>query len=134
MLKRPPQRFEVREGRPGTGKGLFALMPIKKGEFIIEYTGKKIPSKVADTMGGRYLFALDDDWTIDAEGEHNTARYINHSCDPNAEAEIKGGRILISALKNIASGEEVTFDYGQEYFDEFIKPVGCKCAAKTHRQ
>jgi hypothetical protein len=65
--------------------------------------------------------------TIDGSDNGNKARYINHSCAPNAEAEIDGTRILIYALKNIPAGEEIFYDYGDEYFNEFIKPKGCRC-------
>lgn len=127
------ERFEIREGRPGTGKGLFALTDIPKGDFILEYTGKKIPTKVADEMDtARYLFEVDEEWTIDGEDETNTARYINHSCDPNVEADVHDGHILITATRKIRAGEELGIDYGEEYYDEFIKPVGCKCGAKKH--
>lgn len=120
-------RFKIKKAGPGLGLGLFATVPFKKGQFVIEYTGKKIPTKVADELSTRYLFEIDDDWTIDGSPRSNTARYINHSCDPNCESEIVGDRIHINAIKNIKPGEELSFDYGEEYFDEFIKPVGCKC-------
>ena len=94
---------------------------------MIEYTGRHIPNELADSLKTKYLFELDEQWTIDGSTRANTARYINHSCKPNCEAEIEDGKILISAIKNIAAGEELTFDYGEEYFDEFIKPIGCKC-------
>ncbi len=126
------KRFEVRPGRPGTGKGLYALVDIPKDAFILEYTGKKIPTKVADTLTGRYLFEVDEKWTIDGSPKSNTARYINHCCDPNTEAEIIDGKIIITARKKIKAGEELTIDYDMEYYDEFIRPVGCKCAAKKH--
>lgn len=125
-------RFVVKKGRPGTGLGLFATEDIKKGDFILEYTGKKIPTKVADELTGRYLFEIDEEWTIDGSPKSNTARYINHSCDPNTEAETHDGHILISAVKPIPAGEELTIDYGEEYYDEFIRPNGCKCAAAKH--
>jgi len=120
-------RFEIRRSKPGMGQGLFAVVPIRKGDFILEYTGKKIPTALADTMTSRYLFEIDKDWTIDGSARSNTARYINHACDPNTEAEIENGRILIHAVRNIKKGEELTVDYDSEYFDEFIRPVGCKC-------
>ena len=127
-------RFEVRDSERATGRGLFASVPIEKGEFVVEYTGKKIPTKVADTMtSARYLFEIDSEWTIDGEVESNIARYINHSCDPNAESEVHDGHILISAIRRIAAGEEITMDYGDEYYDEFIRPNGCKCCAGKHR-
>ncbi len=114
------------------GQGLFAECDLKNGEFILEYTGKKIPTPLADTMTSRYLFEIDEKWTIDGSPRSNTARYINHSCDPNTEAEIKNGRILIYAVRNIKKGEEITIDYDTEYFDEFIRPFGCKCGAAEH--
>lgn len=110
-----------------TGLGLFATALIKKGEFIIEYTGKKIKTKEADDLGTKYLFDLENGWTLDGSGRENTARYINHSCKPNAETELVRGKIVIQAIKTINPGEEVTYDYGEEYFDQFIKPHGCKC-------
>ncbi len=127
------ERYEIRAAAEGVGKGLFARMPIAKGDFIVEYTGKKIPTKVADEMDeARYLFEVDKKWTIDGEDESNIARYINHSCDPNAESEIHDQHILISAVRDIAPGEEITMDYGEEYYDEFIRPIGCKCSAPKH--
>jgi SET domain-containing protein len=123
-------RFEVRESRPGTGLGLFAKAPIKKGDFILEYTGEKLPNSIADTHPGKYLFEIDDKWTINGEGEENTARYINHDCYPNVEAEIdEDDKIMITAIRGIKPEEELTIDYGDEYFDEFIRPGGCKCAS-----
>lgn len=109
------------------GHGLFAVVPIRKGDFILEYTGKRIPTALADTMKSRYLFEIDEDWTIDGASRSNTARYINHSCEPNTEAELGDGRILIHAVRDIKEGEELTIDYDTEYFDEFIRPAGCKC-------
>lgn len=120
--------YVIRRSRPGMGCGLFAARDIAAGEFICEYTGKKIPTKVADELETRYLFELDKKWTIDGSPRSNIARYINHSCCPNVEAEIdEGDRILIHAIRDIDKGEEFGIDYGEEYFDEFIKPVGCMC-------
>lgn len=121
------KRYKIARAKPGKGFGLFALVPIRKGEFILEYTGTRITTAVADKLPTRYLFEIDEDWTIDGSPRSNTARYINHSCDPNCEADIVDGKILITAAKNILAGEELTFDYGEEYFDEFIKPFGCMC-------
>jgi uncharacterized protein len=134
MVVSSDSRFEVREARPGTGLGLFAFADMRKGDFILEYTGKKIPTKVADEMDeARYLFEVDEEWTIDGEDESNTARYINHSCEPNVEAEVHDSHILISATRDIKAGEELGIDYGEEYYDEFIRPKGCKCPAKKHQ-
>jgi uncharacterized protein len=113
--------------RTKTGLGLFTTIPIQKNDFIIEYRGKKISSEEANIHTGKYLFDINDKWTIDGANRSNIARYINHSCKPNCEAEIKQGRIAILARKNIKAGEELTYDYGKDYFDIFIKPHGCKC-------
>lgn len=121
-------RFEIRDCGPEIGEGLFARVPIRQGEFILEYTGERIPTATADESPSRYLFEVNNKWTIDGETLTNTARYINHCCVPNVEATIERGRINIYALRDIAPGEELTIDYGDEYMDEFIRPVGCKCA------
>lgn len=126
--------FEIREIGADVGEGLFAKRTFDMGDFIAEYTGRKIPTKVADAMtDARYLFEIDADWTIDGEDPSNIARFINHSCAPNAESEIHDGHVLICALRRIKIGEEITMDYGEEYYDEFIRPSGCKCAAAKHR-
>lgn len=126
-------RFAVRNSRPGTGLGLFAEAAIKKGDFILEYTGTRIPTRIADELTTKYLFEVDSEWTIDGASRSNTARYINHDCHPNTEAEIdEDDRIMISAIRDVATGEELTIDYGDEYFNEFIRPVGCKCASCEH--
>lgn len=131
--------FEVKMSlQEGVGKGLFALKEYKKGDFIVEYTGVRIPTKIADEHKGRYLFEIDRKWTVDGEVSTNPARFINHSCDPNTEAEIeKGadreGHIMIYAMRNIAPGEELYIDYGDEYFNEFIRPIGCRCGSANCR-
>lgn len=123
--------FEIRP--TDKGLGLYAMQDFHEGEYLLDYTGKKIPTKEADMLKTRYLFEVNDEWTIDGEDESNTARYINHSCDPNVEAEIMGERIMIHAARDIRKGEEITIDYGDEYFDEFIKPVGCLCGSSDCR-
>lgn len=125
-------RFEVRQSA-GMGWGLFTREDIAQGDFILEYTGEKVPTKAADLSESKYLFEIDDVWTIDGVGQNNHARWINHACMPNVEAEVDNGKILIHALRDIYEGEELTIDYGEEYFDEFIKPYGCKCGAEKHR-
>ncbi len=123
------KRFTVRR-TPGRGMGLFTNVPFKRGDFVIEYTGEKIPTKVADTLETRYLFEIDENWTIDGKERGNIARYINHSCGPNCESEITDDdRIVINAIKAIKPGEELTYDYGDEYFDEFLRPEGCRCGS-----
>jgi SET domain-containing protein len=65
--------------------------------------------------------------TIDGAPRFNKARYINHSCRPNAEIDIYKHRVYVMAKRNIKAGEELAYDYDSDYFDEYIKPKGCKC-------
>lgn len=123
----------VQKSRPGLGYGLFAARLFQNGEFVIEYRGVRIPTAYADALKTRYLFEIDEQWTIDGSSRRNLARYINHSCVPNCEAALRGGRILIFAARRINCGEELTIDYGDEYFDEFIRPTGCRCVRCTMR-
>lgn len=113
--------------RSATGCGLFAVTDISKGTKIIQYTGKRISNEEADSHKGRYLFELDDKYTIDGGSRKNLARYINHSCLPNAYTEIIEEEIWVIAKRRIKEGEEITYHYGAEYFNYFIKPKGCKC-------
>ena len=123
----------VRIGRLATGLGLFAARPIAKRGYIVTYRGKRIPTAQAERRerrsGAKYMFEIDRRWTIDGSSRRNLGRYLNHSCAPNAEAVLRAGRIVFVALRAIAPGEEITLDYGEDYFDLFIKPSGCRCAA-----
>lgn len=115
--------------RSVAGLGLFATQPFKRGDFIIEYTGELISTTEADRRGGKYLFVVSDEKTIDGKGRSNIARYVNHSCAPNAEAELDEDelRVRIYAKRKIQPGDEIFYDYGKEYWDEHIKPNGCRC-------
>lgn len=113
--------------RSRTGLGLFAEESIPEGSFIIEYVGDVITRKEADWRGGKYLFETSANRYIDGKARSNKARYINHSCKPNCEIEILRGRVLVFAARDIDDGEELSYDYGEEYFDEIIKPAGCGC-------
>lgn len=116
--------------RSATGLGLFTLQPIAADRRIIEYIGPIISAEEADKSGGKYLFELDEKRAIDGKARSNTARYINHSCRPNAKAYTSGKRIWIWSLKKIKAGEEITIDYGKEYLDAHIKKCKCqKCEA-----
>jgi uncharacterized protein len=125
--KAAPSSKPYRVGRSSAGLGLFATALIKKGDFIARYWGRRIPSRLADGLNTKYLFEINSRWTIDGATRRNIARYINHSCRPNAAASIVKGKIKIMAIKNIEPGDEITYNYGRNYFDTFIKPVGCKC-------
>jgi uncharacterized protein len=122
-------RRRYRVGRSKAGLGLFALKPIRKGEFIAYYTGRIITNAEADRLWTKYLFELNSRWTVDGSSRRNIARYINHSCQPNAETDVKKHKIIITAIKNIEPGDEITYNYGRAYFNAFIKPIGCKCVA-----
>ena len=124
-MQRENRRYVVK--RTNTGLGLFAVQPITKGTRIIEYTGPLIRNEEVDKRKGRYFFGVNTKWTIDGSPRSNVARYINHSCKPNAEALISGRRVWIWSRKNIKPGEEIAYDYGREYFDDIIKPMGCRC-------
>lgn len=113
--------------RARAGLGLFATRSFRKGERIIEYVGRTITSEEEYTSRSKYLFEVNKRKTIDGATRSNTARYINHSCRPNCEPEIEKGRVFIDAIKTIASGDELTYDYGKEYFNDHIKPYGCRC-------
>ena len=122
-----PGHYKLRVGRSVTGLGLFALEPIKKGKCIIEYTGRRVTKKEEYESNSRYLFEISKKKTIDGRSKSNEARYINHSCVPNCEIEIRKERVYVFSKKNIKAGEELNYDYDTDYFDEYIKPVGCKC-------
>ena len=124
---RPPQ-FKIKLKRGLSGFGLFALEDIPKRRFVIEYWGKLVPDSEIDVIGGKYLFALGNGKTISGATRNNLARYINHSCKPNCEVEIVGNRVLIYSRKKIKAGDELTYDYGKEYWDYYINPYCCRCA------
>jgi SET domain-containing protein len=128
----PSRHLSIRRSRAGLG--LFALLPIRKGQFIVRYSGRKIPTETADDLDTRYLFEINARWTIDGATRRNTARYINHSCRPNAEVYFVKHAIKIRAIRNIKAGDEITYHYGRNYFEAFIKPVGCKCLACARKR
>jgi uncharacterized protein len=128
-----PANKPYRVGRSPTGLGLFATKPIKKGTKIIRYFGPLLDSKKKkdDAIENKYLFELNNRWTIDGSVRKNVARYINHACKPNAESDVKPRKrkVFIRAIKNIEPGDEINYDYGTDYFKAYLKPIGCKCVA-----
>ena len=132
MAGREQNPFRV--GRSRTGLGLFATAEIARGTPIVEYRGRRIPTKIAQELDRRrankYLFEIDSRWTIDGKARSNLARYVNHCCQPNAEAELKRGRMLFIAHRRIREGEEITIDYGEEHMQLYFRD-GCKCPACT---
>ena len=113
------RRIQVR--RSGVhGKGVFAVTDIAEGETLIEYVGEVISWEAAQQRhphdpndpNHTFFFHIDEHRVIDAKVAGNSSRWINHSCDPNCEADEVEGRIFIKALRNIAAGEELHYDYG----------------------
>jgi hypothetical protein len=127
----PKKPYRVARSR--TGLGLFATKRIKKGTKIIRYFGPLLDSKKKkdDAIENKYLFELNNRWTIDGSVRKNVARYINHACKPNAESDVRPRKrkVFIRAIKNIEPGEEINYDYGTDYFKAYLKPIGCKCDA-----
>src|SRR5437588_3198774 len=127
-----------RVGRSRTGLGVFATRPIKKNAYIVEYTGPLLTNAQCDARAdNRYWFEVNSRWTIDGSPRSNVARYINHSCRPNADPMIRDRRIRIKAIKNIEPGDEITYDYGKDHWNAYIKPKGClcvKCRAKRAKE
>jgi hypothetical protein len=121
-----------RIGRAQTGLGLFAVKTIKRGGYIATYRGRRLPNDEADrreARGARYMFVINSKFSIDGSPRSNVARYINHSCWPNATPIIRGGKIVIRALRTISPGEEITYHYGEEYLAYFMEEAGgCQCA------
>jgi len=117
-------------------QGLCAARDIKIGEKIIEYVGKKITHKQAEnnTKYGydvTYLFTINKKYLLDGDFKFNTARLINHSCDPNCEVlDTSKTKIWITAMKDIKKGEELSYDYGFG-FDSNYKDHKCKCGSKN---
>jgi uncharacterized protein len=113
--------------------GCYTTSRIPKGKRVAEYTGPRLSKDEADVLYEAspitYLFGLGDGSTV-IDG-HCTAMFINHSCDPNCEADEEGGRVWIRAIKNIAAGSEITYDYC--LYDGGDEPATCNCGAKNCR-
>ena len=112
------------------GTGGFAKADIAAGARVIEYVGEKITK--AESLhrcesANEYIFSLDDESDLDGNVPGNPARFLNHSCDPNCEAEPDGGRVWIVARRGIRAGEEITFNYGYDLEDYREHP--CRCGA-----
>jgi uncharacterized protein len=129
-------RSPYRVSRSSAGLGLFAVKPIKKRAYIVTYRGRLLKTDAADELerrGSKYMFEINSRWTIDGASRRNLARYVNHSCRPNAEAVQRKLKIVYVARRKIKADEEITVDYGKDYFNAFIKKHGCRCAA-CHRK
>lgn len=141
----PVNEWMELRGSPIHGLGAFARKDIPKGTRIIEYVGEKISNAEADrrydddamAVHHTFLFILNSKQCLDAAYDGNAARFINHSCDPNAEAFIPKGRIWIESIKNIPKGAEIAYDYGFEddkkYKLEDYRRYACYCGSKKCR-
>ena len=127
------------------GKGMFALQPIAAGETIIEYKGEVITWREAlrrhphdpTDPDHTFYFHIDDKHVIDAKYGGNAARWINHACDPNCEADEVDGRVFIKALRDLFPGEELFYDYGliidERYTPKLKKQYECRCGSALCR-
>ncbi|MDP1899184.1 MAG: SET domain-containing protein-lysine N-methyltransferase [Rubrivivax sp.] len=138
------RRIQVRKSGVH-GKGVFALQPIAAGERIIEYKGELIgwpealrrhPHDASDP-NHTFYFHIDAAHVIDANVAGNAARWINHACVPNCQAEEDGTRVFIRALHDIQPGEELFYDYGlvidERYTPKLKKEYACHCGSPECR-
>jgi SET domain-containing protein len=138
------RRVQVR--RSGVhGKGVFALTAIPAGQTIIEYTGERITWKEAlrrhphdpTQPNHTFYFHIDDKHVIDANVGGNAARWINHACDTNCEADEVDGRVFIKAVRDVLPGEELFYDYGliidERYTPKLKKDYECRCGSPRCR-
>lgn len=116
--------------RSSAGLGLFAGEDIPKGVCVIEYVGRQVSKIEETTSKSKYLFEISKNKTIDGKPKWNKAGYINHTCKGNCEPEIKNGRVFIMSIKAIKTGEELGYDYGEDYYLEHVHP--CKCPTPKH--
>ena len=118
-------------------KGLYASKNIKSGTKVIEYIGKLISKKETETNPkfdnekDIYLFNINNKYDLDGDYSWNTARLINHSCNPNCEVEGKELKLWISAIKDIKKGDELSYDYGFSYSKDDLKNFICKCRSNN---
>jgi hypothetical protein len=138
------RRIQVR--RSGVhGKGVFAVQPIAAGDTVIEYVGEVITWEEAQRRhphdpcdpNHTFYFHIDGDHVIDALFEGNASKWINHACDPNCESDERGGRIFIQAVRDIAAGEELNYDYGlvldERYTPKLKAEYACHCGSPLCR-
>lgn len=112
------------------GTGLFASQAIPTGTRMLQYLGERIDKAEASRRceaGNHFIFTLDDDWDIDGNVPENLARFANHSCTPNAESVVEGPEVWIMAIRDIAAGEEITYNYGYDLseYREYL----CRCGS-----
>jgi SET domain-containing protein len=110
------------------GLGVFAVRAIPRRTRVLQYMGKRLTREEAEAIRDKtYCFKVDNDYTIDGLATWNPAGFINHSCKPNCESWVFDGTIWIVASRDIAPGEELTFNYG--YPLEGLRQHPCHCGA-----
>ena len=115
---------------PIDGTGGFARTAIRQGTRVLEYQGERISKDESLRRcenDNQFIFALNPEQDLDGSVAWNPARFINHSCAPNCEAELEGDQIWIVAGRNIRAGEEITFNYGYDLVDYQDHP--CRCGS-----
>jgi uncharacterized protein len=130
----PVNEWLAEAGSQIHGQGLFARRTIPRDTQLIEYVGERISKAESLSQcetGNEYVFTLDAQWDIDGNVPWNPARLANHSCAPNCEAVNLEGRIWLFALRDIAAGEEITFNYGYDIEDYREHPCRCGSSACT---
>lgn len=144
MNRNKDTAFVVRDSKVH-GKGVFATRKIPAGTRIVEYEGERIDwketirrenAKPADSFH-TFFFSLEDGRIIDGGSGGNEARWINHACEPNCEAQEEDGRVFIYALRDIARGEELNYDYGlimeERHTPALKRAYACLCGAASCR-
>ena len=120
----------VFKASPIHGTGAFAKVGITRGTHLIEYVGERIDKRESlrrCEANNEYIFALNDEQDLDGNVAWNPARFINHSCAANCDAELEDGHIWIVANRDLRAGEEITFNYGFDLEDYGDYP--CRCRA-----
>ena len=115
------------------GRGGYARAKIQSGVNVVEYVGDKVTKEESGRLcvaGNPFVFTVNDDYDINGDVPWNPARFLNHSCAPNCEAQQDDeNRIGIVALRDIGQGEELTFNYGYDLSEWRDYP--CRCGAAS---
>lgn len=145
------RRFVTRRS-PIHGRGVYAAVDLRAGERLLEYRGRRITRAAAarrdaglTRRGHTFLFTLNDRYAIDGAAGGNSARWINHSCDPNCHAEVhvdidgdaRRDRVYVYATRPIRAGEELTFDYdiklAVSHTPQLERTWACRCGSARCR-
>ena len=144
IVVRKGPRFVVRQSGIH-GRGVFARLPINEDDTVIEYKGEiisedEIERRYPEDLEGlnhTFVFGVEHDYNIDGGSLGNAARWINHACQPNCESEVRNGRVFIRALRDIAPGEELNYDYGlvleARHTPKVKADYACRCGSPACR-